>query len=116
LTRIIIGISVVGVLGFDALSIGVAHVSAVDDADSAALAASNAWHNAHNMPAALQAAEQTASEHGETVISTSFRVAPDGTVRLQIQRDATTLVVRHVHALHSWVTVTASGSGRSVTE
>ncbi len=114
LTRIVVGISVTGVVAFDALSIGVAHVSAIDDANSAALSASQAWHAHHDPTAALQAAQQTASEHGEPVVPSSLQVEADGTVRLKITREATTLLVRHVHALNSWITITAEGSGRSV--
>lgn len=109
-----IGIAVTGVAAFDGLSIGVAHVSAVDDANSAALSASQAWRQNHDLTAALQAAEQTASQHGETVVATSLSVASDGTARVTIQREATTLVIRHIHALHSWLVIKASGSGRSV--
>ena len=99
---------------FDGLSIGVAHVSAIDDANSAALSASQAWRQNHDLTAALQAAQQTASQHGENVVPASLQVATDGTARLTIQREATTLVIRHIHALHSWLVVTASGSGRAV--
>jgi hypothetical protein len=115
LTRIVLGISITGVVAFDALSIGVAHVSAIDDANSAALSASQAWRAHHDPVAALQAAQQTASEHGETVLPSSLQVDSDGTVRLKITREATTLLVRRVPPLHSWITITAEGSGRSLT-
>jgi len=114
LTKLVIGISLTGVVAFDGLSIGVAHVSAVDDANSAALAASRAWQNSHDTAHALEAAEQTASEHGETVVDSSLRFDSDGTAHVDIRRDATTLIVRHVHALRSWIEITATGSGRSV--
>jgi hypothetical protein len=115
LTKLVIGISLTGVVAFDGLSIGVAHVSAVDDANSAALAASRDWQTSHDMAHALEAAEQTASEHGETVVDNSLRFDSDGTAHIDIRREATTLVVRHIHALRSWIEITATGSGRSVT-
>jgi hypothetical protein len=114
LTRIVIGIAIASLVGFDGVSIGVAHVSAVDDADTAALAASHAWHDSHDMAATLQAAQDVAAEHGETVLPASIEVAPDGGVDLTITRDATTVLVRHVHALHSWTTITQHGSGRYI--
>lgn len=117
LTKLVIGISLVGVVAFDGVSIGVAHVSTVDDANSAALAASHAWQsNNHSMTIALQAAEDTAAQHGETVVDNSLTFDSDGTAHLAVQREATTLVVRHIHALRSWIEVTASGSGRAVNQ
>jgi hypothetical protein len=114
LTKLVIGISLTGVVAFDGVSIGVAHVSAVDDANSAALSASRAWQSSHDIAHALEAAEQTASEHGETVVDNSLRFDSDGTAHVDIRRDATTLIVRHIHALRSWIEITATGSGRSV--
>ncbi len=112
LTRIVVGFSLVGILGFDGVSIGVAHVSAADDANTVARSASHAWFDTHQADAALQAAESTAAEHEETVVASSLKIATDGTVDVEIQRSATTLVVRHIHALRSWVTITAAGSGK----
>jgi len=43
LTRVVLVIAVTAVVGFDGLSIAVAHVSAQDDANSAAVAAATAW-------------------------------------------------------------------------
>lgn len=112
LTRIVIGTAIVGVIAFDGVSIGVAHISTADDANTAALAASTSWHDHHDATLALQAAQQVASMHAETVVANSVRIDSDGTVHLTLEHDATTLVVRHVSALHSWVAVTAGGTGR----
>jgi hypothetical protein len=112
----VIGISLTGVIAFDGVSIGVAHVSAVDDANAAALSASRAWQTSHDMAHAVEAAQQTAEEHGETIVDNSLHFDPDGTAHIDVRRDATTLIVRHIHALRSWIEITASGSGRSVTE
>jgi hypothetical protein len=114
LTRIVLGLSIVAVVGFDGLSIGVAHVSAADDANSAALAGSVAWRASHgDLTATLQAAEGSAALHGEVVLPTSLRVTTDGTVYLRLQHDATTLVVHRIGPIKSWATVVVNGSGRS---
>jgi hypothetical protein len=114
LTRIVVGISVTAVIGFDSLSIAVTHVSAKDDADAAAVAASQAWRSAHgDATATFQAAQVSASEHGETVVPDSLTVDPDGTIHLRIRHDATTLLVRHLGPWRSWATVVVKGSGRS---
>lgn len=114
LTRVVVSIAVVGVIAFDGLSIGVAHVSAADDANTAARSASQTWLNQHSLDAAVQAAQATTAQHDETLVPNSVHIANDGTVSLKVERDATTLVVRHVHALHSWLTIVASGSGKYV--
>lgn len=116
LTKLVIGISLTGVVAFDGVSIGVAHVSTVDDANSAALAASHAWENSHDMTRALQAAQDTAAQHGETVVDNSLLIDTDGTAHVAVRREATTLIVRHIHALRSWIEITSSGSGRSVNQ
>lgn len=112
LTRVVIGICATAVIGFDGLSIGVAHISAMDDANSAARAASQAWHDDHGDPAVvLHAAQQSAAQHGETVLPNSIQIDSDGTVHLRLERTATTLLVKHVHPLRSWARVVVGGDG-----
>jgi hypothetical protein len=114
LTRIVVGIAVTAVIGFDSLSIAVTHVSAKDDANAAAVAASQAWRAAHgDADATLHAAEISASEHGETVIPDSVTADPDGTIHLRIRHEASTLLVRHLGPWRSWAQVVVKGSGRS---
>lgn len=114
LTRIVAGLAITAIIGFDALSIGVAHVSGMDDANSAAVAGSGAWRTDHSdLPAILQAAQGSASQHGETVLPASLQIDSDGTVHLKLRHDATTLLVRHLGPLSSWATVVVAGSGRS---
>jgi hypothetical protein len=113
LSRIVAGTALVAVIAFDGLSIGVAHVSAVDDANSAARAASTAWHDHdHDLQVALVAAQSAAASHGETVVAGSLSIQPDGTAHVTIRRMATTLIVRHVGALRSWTIISATGQGR----
>ncbi len=115
LTRIAVGVAMVAVVGFDGLSIGVAHFTASDDADNAANAASTAWHDKPgDMQAALLAAENSVATHGETVVPNTLTIDPDGTAHIKVRRSATTLIVHHIGALRSWTTITAAGSGRYV--
>ena len=116
LTRVVAVIAVVAVVGFDGLSIAVARVSAKDDANTAALAASTAWRTDKGQLApTLLAAENSAAQHGETVLPNSLTADPDGTVHLKLERVATTLLVRHIGPVSSWATVITNGSGRSDT-
>jgi hypothetical protein len=115
LTRVIIALALLGVVVFDGLSLAVAHFAAIDDADSAADSASEAWLATHDLSAALQAAQVSAAEHGETVQQGSLNVDPDGTAHVEITREATTLVVHRIPLLRSLTTITASGSGKAMT-
>ena len=114
LSRVVVVLAITAVIGFDALSIAVAHVSAIDDANTAATAASGAWHNDKGALApTLLAAQISASQHNETVLPSSMTVDADGTVHLRLERDATTLVVRHIGPIKSWAVVVVKGSGKS---
>ncbi|HWF42234.1 MAG TPA: hypothetical protein VN683_09135 [Acidothermaceae bacterium] len=114
LTRVVLVIAATAVVGFDGLSIAVAHVSAQDDANSAAVAAATAWVSDKGALApTMLAAQNSAAQHNETVIPRSLTVDPDGTVHLKLERDATTLVIRHIGPLRSWATVIVKGSGKA---
>jgi hypothetical protein len=107
-------IAVTAVVGFDGLSIAVAHVSAKDDANSAAVEAATAWVSDQGALApTLLAAQNSAAQHDETVVPGSLTVGADGTVRLRLERDATTLVIRHIGPLRSWAIVIVNGSGKA---
>ncbi len=108
LTRLAATIALVAVIGFDGLSIGLAHVSANDDAKNAAQAASQVWQSTHgNGPQTLAAAQQVIAQHGETLVPGSLQVLSDGTVLLRIHRQASTVLVRRLGPLRSWADVLA---------
>lgn len=114
LTRLVVVLAVVGVIGFDAVSIAVAHVNIVDDANSAVQAASLSWQSAHNIETAYQAAEAALPPGEEEVLPTSFAIAADGTVRLTVRRTVRTLIVRHLGSLSRWDVVTTTQSGKAI--
>jgi hypothetical protein len=112
LTRVLVTFTLVAAVGFDGLSIGVAHVGASADADTAARAASQAWlSNGGNAPETLVAAEQAISQHGETLVAGSLIVATNGTAHLEVRREASTVLVRRLGPLKSWADVVVKGSG-----
>jgi hypothetical protein len=112
LMRVLITFSLVAAIGFDALSIGVAHVSARDDANTAAVAASEAWlSNGGNAQQTLAAAEQAISQHGETLVAGSLLVSTNGTAQLQVRREAGTVLVCRLGPLKSWADVVVKGHG-----
>jgi hypothetical protein len=111
--KILAVLGIVGVLGFDGVSIGLCHLSTQDDANSAAVAAMEAWGTHHDINAAYQAAEQSATGHGETVLREGFTIDPStSTVTLRMARTATTVVLGNVRG--SWAQVVETGTAKPI--
>ena len=110
LTKLAIFVAVVGLAGFDAVSIGASKLGAADDADNAAEAAALNWVQTHKIQLAYDAAMQVADQHGEVIPPKSFTIAPDGTVNLTVVRNATTLVVRRIGPLRHFQVVREHGT------
>lgn len=117
LVRVVASVAVVGVLLFDAISVGAAKMSVTDQASEAARAASDNWLSRHDQQAAFDAAWQAATDSNaaNTVDTRSFRVEKNGTVHLTVERTAPTLVLRLVGPLQHWADVSGEGVGRSAT-
>ncbi len=117
LVRVVVGVAVVGVILFDAISVGAAKMSVTDQAVEAARAASDNWLNHHDQQAAFDAAWRaaTAANAANRVDTTTFRVEPNGTVHLTLERTAPTLVLHLVGPLDYWADVSSEGVGRADT-
>jgi len=109
LTRLVVILSVLGVLGYDAVSVIYAQVSAADTADQAAQSASDSWTAHKNIQSAYSAAEVTAEGAGATVPPSSLVVDPDGTVHLSVRKTATTFVLHYLGSLQKVATATRAG-------
>lgn len=112
LTKLVLAITVAAVILFDGLSIGLAHLYASDDANAAAAAASDTWFATHDPSQALASAQASAETHHETVVVSSFRILPDGTVDLSVQKTVRTMLVRLLPPLRHLAVVSASGAGK----
>lgn len=109
LTRIVVVLAVLGVLGYDGITLTAARLGATDDADSAATAAAASWRQAHDPSAAWIAAAGRLTTT-EALVNGGFRIAADGSVVLEIRRTARTLVAQDLPGARSWTAFTASGS------
>jgi hypothetical protein len=98
-----------GVVLFDFVSVGVARMSASDDANTAAQAASGEWVHSHNVQLAYNAAAETISNPAEHVLTRGFAISPDGSTHLLLVRQVTTLVAFRISPLKKYTTVTAQG-------
>lgn len=115
LSKIAIFTAVVGLSGFDTISIGTSRLGAQDDANSAAEAAAQNWALDHDIQTAYDAATQVAEQHGEVIPPKSFVVSPNGAVHLTVVRSATTLVVQHIGPLRHFQVVREQGSATTPT-
>lgn len=111
LTRLVVALAVVALLGFDAVQVGLANVQLQDQANDAATAARDAYAQHHDVTEALAAAQTSAHEANadDLVVKNSLSVQPDGAVSLQLTRPIHTAVA-HYLPVDGFKTVSAGGS------
>lgn len=113
LTKLVVILSVVGILGFDLIAIGQAHIQASDRAGTAARAAAEAYSSSKNVQTAYDAAFATLTD-GDTIPPTTFVVAQDGSVDLRLNHSAVTLFVHRIGPLASQADVSSTGKAGAV--
>jgi hypothetical protein len=114
LSRLVVILAILGVIGYDGFSIMSSHVATENDAQTAAYAASQAWHNTPNIDLAYEAAVDSLAGKDDTVLTQDFTVDPDGTVHLLVRHTAHTLVVQRIGALKHLGVTTEHGDANSV--
>lgn len=114
LTRITAALAVLFVLGYDAIALTASHIGAVDDANQAATAAADSWHDGHNLQAAVDAADKQLTST-ETLVPGSVRITTDGSVSLQVHRVTATLVAKSLPKIKDWTSFTVAGSAPAPT-
>jgi hypothetical protein len=114
ITRVVVLLAIVGVFGYDGFAILSNHVSTENDAQTAAYAASQSYHDHPNLSLAYQAAEQSVAGKGETVLTQGFRVDTDGTIHLLVRRTVHTVVFGRVGPLKHLTVTTEHGDANSV--
>ena len=115
LTRITVVLALLGVVGFDLVSMGAARLQAEDDAQSAARAAASSFKADQDLQRAYEAALAHVGKEGavgSTIAPESFSVTPDGAVTLTLRHTAATLVVEKVAPIRPWATASATVTGR----
>ena len=114
LTKVMAVLAVLGVIGFDLISLGTSYFQAEDHANTAARAASDAHRAGSNIQAAYDAALAEVVEHGDTIDTDSFAVGPDGRVSLTLRRTAPTLIMEKVGPLREIAEVKRTVTSRAV--
>jgi len=109
LVKLAVVLAVLGVIGFDAISVGAGHLAASDDANQAAQAAAVDWRSNHNVQSAYDAAVESLPSTSESILTRSFTIGADGSVHLMLRRTITTLVMYKIGPLKKYTVVTTPG-------
>ncbi|MHB1739925.1 MAG: hypothetical protein ACYCXA_10705 [Actinomycetes bacterium] len=110
LTRLVVVLGLLAVLGYNAAAIGAAHLTAADAAQAAATAAASSWRSSHNLQAAYDAAAASDADRTDHIWRRDFWIAQDGTAHVTLTKTATTLFLQQVTALRHWTVVTVTAS------
>jgi hypothetical protein len=108
-TKVVGLLAVLGVMAFDAISIGAATFQAEEQAQQAARRAAESYSTAKDIQVAYEAALAGAAA-GDTIDPASFTVDPAGTVRLSLQRSTPTLLVEKIPPLREYATASRTVS------
>lgn len=111
LTKLVVILGVLGIIGFDGISLVQARFQAADRATTAAAAAAEDYKSNHDLQKAYNAAFATLSGD-DTIETKTFRVAANGTVMLRLHHPASTLVVKRISPLEHLTDAVETGEGR----
>ena len=108
LTRLVVVLGLVGIVGFDLVSYGVARLSATDQAEQVARAGATAWQTGSDVDAAYAEATQVAEDldPGNVLPPQEFRASRDGGVSVRLDHPVPTLVARHLPWFRDHLVVT----------
>jgi hypothetical protein len=102
LVRITAVLAVIGLVGFDAIALGVGRMGVADGGAAAARAAQDTYDRTGDRAAALAAADATAAELGVTLVPGSVALTAGGGVVLTATDQIETLLVRYIPPLQDW--------------
>lgn len=116
LTKIVVVLAVAGLGLFDAISVASTAMTLSDQGSYAAREASEVWQQTGSVQQAYDAAVATATEQNpvNVVDPKTFRIDEDNTVRLQVSRTATTILLYRWGRTAEWAELDREAAGRSV--
>jgi hypothetical protein len=116
LTRVVLVLAVIGVLGYDAVAIGQGRVNAADEADQIAQDAHDTWADTHSVDKAYATARDEAAANGDSIPKGGFTIEPKhGLVTVKVQHSVDTLVIKHFGFSRPWTTMVATGQAQDQT-
>jgi hypothetical protein len=111
ITKLVVTFAIIGVLGFDAISVGIGQLATSDDASHAVQAASQNFQTTHNLQAAYTAAV-AAVKPGETIGTADFTIQPDGATSLSLTNTVHTLLLYRTSQTRRLTVITAHATGK----
>lgn len=116
LTKLTVTLAVLGLIGFDVVSVVVGRLQAEDRAGTAARAAVSAWADGRDVQRAYDAAVLSLEDPvADTIDPASFSVAPDGAVTLTVRHSASTMLLSKVEPLRERTASSATVTARPAT-
>lgn len=112
LTKLVVGLGALGVVGFDAISLGTTRLQAEDHAQAAVRAAHDTYKGSKDLQAAYESALAEVARHGDTIDPQSFSVGSDGLLSLTLHRTASTMLVEKIGPVRDWGEVEVTVSAR----
>ena len=109
LLQVVIFLAIVGLVGFEAITIAVTSVNLQDDAQDVARTAARTYKSARRLPPAREAAEELAEQREVTLVDVTEE---DGVVTVTIIKQADTLVVHNIGLFDDLVEADAEASAR----
>lgn len=112
LTKLTVVLGVLGLLGFDAISLGLGRLKAEDNAQAAAREAVFAYRDSKDVQAAYEASLTALEDSGATLDPEDFTVHEDGSVTVTVHQTMSTFVVEKIDAIADWAESDATTTAR----
>lgn len=112
LTRLTASLALLGLVGFDAVSLCAARFQAEEHAQQAARAAVESYAGSRDVQRSYDAALAVVAPSGDTIDVESYLIGSDGSVTLRLRRKVATLLIEKVPPLRDWATTTSTVTGR----
>ena len=110
LSKVLLVLAVIGMIGFDSLSIVSTQVKVRGDAEQAALIGNTTLHQGGGQAAATKAVLKFAADNGETVVRQGPVPDRKNGWFVELRREARTIVAGHVPKIQSSVVATSSST------
>jgi hypothetical protein len=110
LAKMLLFLSVVGAVGYDAISVTTTQLTLRDHAQQAAQAGHEAYRAYGTVQAAYAAALKFAQDNGDTLVRSGFSTGPDHTVTVELRRQANAIVADFVPKVKDYTVADATAS------
>jgi len=110
LAKVLLVLAVIGMMGFDSLSIVSTQVRVRSDAEQAALVGNTAMHQSGSQAGAKAAVLKFAAQNGDVVVRQGPVADRKNGWFVELRRDARTIVAGHLPKISSYVVATSSST------